>query len=79
MTDLSPSKKPVIWFVIINKVGEDEGSNGCTISISLCLALIEKNATNPTCIFPQSLQDWKVNVASVWLMPQWTIFPKNLN
>lgn len=65
--------------MLIWDVGEDEGSNRFIISISLCLVLIEKNATNPTCIFPQSLQDWKVNVASVWFMPQWTIFPKNLN
>ena len=31
MTDLSPSKKPAIWLVLINKVGKDEASNGFTI------------------------------------------------
>lgn len=44
MTDLSHSKKPVIRFVIINKIGEDETLNGFMVHI--LFILIEKNATN---------------------------------
>lgn len=66
MTDLSHSKKPVIRFVIINKIWEDETLNGFMVYILFNW----KNATNPIWIFPQNLQDWKINVASVWFMPQ---------